>query len=265
MNTAVLQRLKCLLLLAAGLMLLGCSTPSMQNGDLSQVQTFSDKPRAGNVYLLRGWIGIWSTGIDQLGEEINELGVRANVYRCEQWQELTDAILEKYKDQKVTEPLVIVGHSWGADHALDLAHRLEEAHIPIDLIVTLDPVTPPTVPGNVKWCHNVFQTNGIWQPIPYFRGVPLEKEEGSAGLLENLNIRKDRTDLLEPDTDHYNIEKNPKIHKDVIAQIEKVCPPRAQWVQMHPSYRPPVISPKLTGTPSVKPSPAARASSTINN
>jgi hypothetical protein len=265
MNTAVLHRLRMFLLLMVGAAMMGCSSESMKDGDLSLVQTFSDKPRAGNVYLLRGWIGVWSTGIDQLGEEINALGVRANVYRCEQWQELATTILEKYKNQKITEPLVIVGHSWGADHALDLAHELEAAHIPIDLIVTLDPVTPPTVPANVKWCHNVFQTNGIWQPIPVFRGVPLEKEQGSAGLLENLNIRKDRTDLLEPNTDHYNIEKNPKIHRDVIAQIEKICPPRAQWVQMHPSYSPPVISPKLSGNASAKPSSAGRTFSTSNN
>lgn len=219
----------------------------MKPGDLSLVQTFSDKPRAGNVYLLRGFIGIWSTGIDKLGEEINEVGIRANVYRCEQWEELTDTILKKYKDQKVTEPLILVGHSWGADHAIDLARKLEEAHINVDLIVTLDPVTPPKVPANVNWCHNVFQTNGIWQPIPYFRGVPLEKDEGSSGKLENLNIRKDRTDLLEPNTDHYNIEKNPKIHKEVLEQIEKACPPRGEWVRLHPSYKPPVMTPRLAG------------------
>src|SRR5215467_13004507 len=86
----------------------GCSTPSMQPGDLNLVQVSSDRPRAGNVYLLRGFIGIWSTGIDRLGEEINQLGIRANVYRCEQWRELTDTILEKYKNQKNTEPLIII-------------------------------------------------------------------------------------------------------------------------------------------------------------
>ena len=239
--------LKWSLVLTVIFIAVGCSSESMKPGDLSLVQTFSDKPRAGNVYLLRGFIGIWSTGIDKLGEEINAVGIRANVYRCEQWEELTDTIVEKYKNQKVTEPLVLVGHSWGADHTLDLARKLEEAHINVDLIVTLDPVTPPKVPANVKWCHNVYQTNGIWQPIPYFRGVPLEKEEGSTEKLENLNIRKDRTDLLEPDTDHYNIEKNPKIHKEVLEQIEKACPPRAEWVRLHPSYKPPVMTPRLTG------------------
>ena len=75
------------LLFAVVLSLAGCSSEAMKPGDLSLVQIFSDHPRAGNVYLLRGFIGIWSTGIDRLVDEINKSGVRANVYRCEQWRE----------------------------------------------------------------------------------------------------------------------------------------------------------------------------------
>src|SRR4051794_14848153 len=62
-----------------GLISPGC-TKSMMPGDLNRIQVYSDQPRAGNVYLLRGFIGIWSYGIDGIGKEINESGVRANVY-----------------------------------------------------------------------------------------------------------------------------------------------------------------------------------------
>jgi len=211
----------------------GC-TKSMLPGDLSMVQPLSDQPHAGNVYLVRGFIGIWSSGIDRMGQEINEAGIRANVYREEQWKELTATLIARYKDQKVTEPLVIIGHSWGADHALDLARELDHANIRIDLVITLDPVTPPAVPANVRWCYNIYQTNGAWDTIPIFRGVPLISEQGDAGVLQNVNMRTDRTDLLEPDTDHYNIEKNTKIHKEVLLQLMKVCPPREEWVKQHP-------------------------------
>src|SRR5258708_16626 len=138
-----------IIVLLAGMMSVGC-TKSMIPGDLNRIQPYSDQPRAGNVYLLRGFIGIWSYGIDGIGREINESGVRANVYRCEQGREVRGEIIRKYKDQKSSEPLVIVAHSWGADHALDMAHALQSANISIDLMVTLDPVTPPSVPGNVK-------------------------------------------------------------------------------------------------------------------
>ncbi len=226
--------LRPLFLLSIAVWLTGCSTASMQPGDLSLVRTDSDKPRAGNVYLLRGFIGIWSTGIDQLGVKINESGIRATVYRNEQWRELTEAILARYKDQKDFEPLIIIGHSWGADHALEMAQQLGEANIPVDLIITLDPVTPPPVPGNIKWCYNIYQPHGAWDAIPFFRGVPLKQDEAGRCKLENVNIRGERTDLLEPDTDHYNIEKNVKIHAEVLKQLAKICPSREQWVRSHP-------------------------------
>src|SRR5579859_8022880 len=95
----------CIVILLTLLASVGCSNKSMMPGDLGRIQTFSDQPRAGNVYLLRGFIGIWSYGIDGIGQEINESGVRANVYRCEQWREVTDAIVAKYKGQKDYEPL----------------------------------------------------------------------------------------------------------------------------------------------------------------
>jgi hypothetical protein len=52
-----------------------------------------------------------------------------------------------------------------------------------------------------------------------------------------VNIREDRTDLLEPGTDHYNIEKKHKIHEEVIAKILETCPRRDVWVRTAPTTR----------------------------
>lgn len=250
--------------LAVALLLVGCSPASMQNGDLSLVQLHSDRPRAGNVYLLRGFIGIWSTGVDTIGREINAAGVRANVYRCEQWRELTDTILTTYKNQKDFEPLVIIGHSWGADHALEMAQELADAKIPIDLLITLDPVTPPpNVSRNIKLCYNIYQPNGAWDTIPFFRGVPLKAEDGSANLL-NVNIRGERTDLLEEGTDHYNIEKNKKIHQEILKQVLVACPPRAQWVASRPALRGTQTAVPAARSITTAPATPARSSSLSN-
>ena len=67
---------------------------------------------------------------------------------------------------------------------------------------------------------------GVFDAMPWLRGIPLEQEKSIPGQLANVNIRKDRTDLLEPGTDHFNIEKKAKIHQEVIAQVLAVCPPR---------------------------------------
>jgi len=218
----------------AVLALSGCA--SMTPGDLDRVRPDSDRPYAGNVYLLRGFIGIWSYGIDHLGQRINEAGIRASVYQQDQSQRLCEAIIERYSKATDPEPLVLIGHSYGADDALRIAKQLEEHNIKVDLVITLDPVTPPKVPANIGLCYNIYQPN-LLDDLPFFRGIPLEPEKPEVKNLQNVNIRAERRDLLLPDTDHFNIEKNTLIHAEVVSKIKQVCPPREKWVQMRQAAR----------------------------
>ena len=206
----------------------------MTPGEMEWVQTSSDKPRAGNVYMLRGFIGIWSFGINHIGEELNSNGIRTSVYQDDQWDTLADAIEAKYAGVKENEPLVLIGHSYGADDVVRIARQLEAKHIMVDLLITLDPVTPPQVSSNVKRCYNLYQSNGVFDALPFFRGVPLKKEAPAAGVeLVNADVKSNRKDLLEPGTNHFNIEKKEKIHGEILKQVLLTCPPREQWVAAH--------------------------------
>ena len=204
----------------------GCSS-NLSAGQVADVSPVSDGPRAGNVYLVRGWLGVFSTGIDKLGDKVNDAGVRSRVYRENQWRDLAEALVLKYEGAKDPEPLVLVGHSYGADDVVLIARELEKHDVTVDLIVTLDPTTPPTVPANVKHVVNLYQTN-VLDGLPFMRGIPLRAVEGFAGKLENINIRT-REDLLDPDVNHFNIEKKEKIHQEAIRRVLAVCPPREQW------------------------------------
>ncbi|MFI5378581.1 MAG: hypothetical protein ACHRHE_04735 [Tepidisphaerales bacterium] len=213
---------------AIGVGLLG-GCKSMTPGQLEWVQTGSDRPYAGNVYLMRGFIGIWSYGVDHLGQKINEAGVRASVFQEDQWQQVADTIIAKYQNVPDHEPLVLIGHSYGADDVLRMARRIGEHNMTVDLVITLDPTVPPPVPKNVKLCYNIYQP-GALDVLPFFRGVALEPESPAQANLMNVNIRAERRDLLDPDTDHFNIEKNGKIHAEVIKKVKEFCPPRAAWI-----------------------------------
>src|SRR4051794_29108483 len=94
-------------------LLVGCS--NISPGSMTAVQPFSEAPRAGNVYLVRGFLGIFSTGIDVMGRKASDAGVQSQVFLEVQWRELADTIVAKYKGVKDPEPLVLVGHSFGAD------------------------------------------------------------------------------------------------------------------------------------------------------
>ena len=207
----------------------GCAK-SMRSGPLDEVQPVSSKPRAGNAYLLRGFIGVFSTGIDDLGRQLNGSGIRAHVYQDDQWSALAKRIGQEYRNAPDAEPLVLIGHSYGADDVVRIARLLDKQDIAVDLMVTLDPVTPPAVPKNVRHALNLYQSNGLWDALPFLRGVALKTEPGFVGRLENFDIKRDRRDLLEPGTDHFNIEKKGRVHEEVVGYVLMACPPRQTWL-----------------------------------
>ncbi len=213
----------------------GCS--SMKNGPMTAVTPVTpvETQRVGSVYLLRGFIGIFSTGIDNLGSRIDKEGVHAQVFQEAQWSQLADEIVAKYKGQPNHEPIVLIGHSYGADGVVKISRKVRDAGVKVDLVVTLDPVTPPKVPNNIGLVYNLYQSSAL-DNLPFLRGIPLKPDDDAQTVaLRNMNIRKDRTDLLEPGLDHFNIEKKKKVQDDIIAQVLTVCQPRQQWAMARAS------------------------------
>lgn len=164
---------------------------------------------------MRGWRDLWSHGIDTLADELRGEGLDARTYRAAQWRELAEAI----EKSKSTEPLVLIGFSYGADDVIKVSRRL---HRPVDLLIVIDPVTPPTVPANVRRCYDFYETNGVWDVFPWLRGIPLRSD--SPANLTNVNLRKARPDLIEPDTSHSTIAANPKLHHEIRMKVLETLP-----------------------------------------
>ena len=228
-STTFFNRIAVIAVFSVLLAATGCAS-NLSDAEVAEVSPVSNAPRAGTVYLVRGWLGVFSTGIDMLGDKVKESGVRSLVYRENQWRDLAKALIEKYTGAKDPEPLILIGHSYGADDVVLIARELDKHDITVDLIVTLDPTTPPTVPTNVKHVVNLYQTS-LLDSMPFMRGVPLKADKGFAGKLENINIRT-REELLDPDVNHFNIEKKDKIHQEAIRRVLAICPPREQWAAM---------------------------------
>jgi len=198
-------------------------------GELKAVQPASDRPRVGNVYLVRGWIGIFSFGMDKLSDKLEEAGIRALVFQDAQHSDLAEQISKVYRQTTDHEPIVLIGHSYGADDVVRIARHLNNAGIYVDMLVTIDPVVPGQVPPNVRRTVNIFRSNGVFDTMPWLRGIPLKLELAGSGELANVDIRTDRPDLMEPGTDHFTIDKNEKVQEEILKRVMEVCPPRENW------------------------------------
>jgi len=173
----------------------------------------------GEVYLIRGLFDIFSLGMDDIGQNLKEKGVKASVYSGLSWPNLAQQILDKHKQGDLERPLVISGHSYGADDAIRLARALEQHGVAVDALVLLDPTIPPKIPANVRHCVNIYRSKPSTDWMPWLRGVPVETE-GRNTRIVNRDIRISGTDpnLLD-EVNHFNIEEHPAIQKMVLEEI----------------------------------------------
>ena len=159
------------------------------------------------VILLRGWFGVFSTGLDETAEALKAKGIRAEVASHLYWKTAADEIVRERIEGK-TDALVLVGHSQGANNVIDMARVLEAHNVPVALLVTLAPYRQNPVPANVIRAINYYQSSG-W-------GAPVTAEPGFHGKLSNIDVREDST------VSHINIDKSARIQGDIEREIEAV-------------------------------------------
>jgi thioesterase domain-containing protein len=151
---------------------------------------------------------------------------------------LAQTIVDQYRSVRNPEPICLIGHSYGSDDVIMIARELDKVDVPVDLIVTLDPVNERVVPKNVKLCYNYWQPGGMLSYGNFLRGIPLSQEPGSTGQLFNVNLLEDGRDLRDANTGHVNIDEAPKLHQAIIEHLLAVCPDRTTWASMQRDRKP---------------------------
>jgi hypothetical protein len=152
------------------------------------------------VYLLRGWFGVFSTGLDGLAEELRSKGLKAEAVGHLAWRSTVSEIVKDRAAGK-SGSLVLVGHSQGANNVIEMARLLEREKIPVDLLVTLAPLLQDPVPGNVVRAINYYHSPG-W-------GAPVLADAGFQGKLSNINLGGD------VGISHIAMDKSPKIKAEI--------------------------------------------------
>jgi hypothetical protein len=156
------------------------------------------------VLLLRGWFGVFSTGLDSLVDELRAKGINAEAAGHLHW---STAISDIQRDRAAgkTGPLVLVGHSQGANNVIDIARALEPHNVQVDLLVTLAPLLQKPIPANVARAVNYYQSPG-W-------GAPLAPDRGFHGTIANIDVGDDWSIL------HISIDKSTRVQADILREI----------------------------------------------
>ena len=155
-----------------------------------------------HVYLLRGLMNIFSLGMDTLAAQLNRNGVYATVHGYGEWQSLADRAAADFKAGK-EGPIILIGHSLGADAVMEMAAYLGRKGIPVAMVVPFDGTQSFAASDNVARVLNLTQRD-----YAYMRRGP-----GFHGTLANVDVSSD------PTIDHINIDKSPRLHARVVNEV----------------------------------------------
>ena len=161
---------------------------------------------SAHVYLMRGLMNVFSLGMDELAQKIEQRGIGATVYNHTQWQTVSNEIAARYQAGN-RGPIILVGHSLGADAVMQMAQYLGAKGVPVALVVPFDGTGSYAASPNVARVLNITQRN-----YAYMRRGP-----GFHGELVNFDVSRNQG------MDHFNIDKSSRLQAMVISKIMGVA------------------------------------------
>jgi pimeloyl-ACP methyl ester carboxylesterase len=206
-----------LLLLFAGICAGTCSSAMAAPTDPASAQSTPAQPTSAlsvparpapvgrtKVYLLRGFMNVFSLGMDQLAEELRQRHISAEVSNHLASSALASEAAAECKSGKITS-IVIAGHSLGATAAVSMAEELQKAGVRVALVMMLDPITRSAVPSNVQRLKNFYLSDGV--------GATVQPGEHFRGSLQNVDLKG------KPGLGHISMATSPILHKQMLEYI----------------------------------------------
>jgi hypothetical protein len=204
----------------------------------------ASKPAGGgaaHVYLMRGLFNIFSLGMDDLAAKIQAAGVSASVHNHSEWRELSDEIAARYKAGN-HGPIILIGHSLGADAVMLMGEYLGTLGVPVALIVPFDGTRSLSASGNVGIVMNITQRDYAYMRRGY----------GFRGELANIDVSKDES------IGHISIDKAARLHAMVVNKVVAVARRGGGPIQTAAPSNTPAIPPssKPVSAPAPESAPA---------
>ena len=189
-----------------------------------------------HVFLVRGVLNIFSLGLDQIANRLQQQGITATVSNHMLWASVADEAAAEYKSGRI-KTIILVGHSSGATCLPDIVARLDREGVPVKLAIGLDSVFHTSLAGRVGHYINFYVANGA--------GTRVQQNQDFHGKLDNVDVER------VPGVSHLTIDKNQLMQQKVIAEIDAaVRSGPAQTPAQAKSRQPVAYEP--TGEPSAK-------------
>lgn len=158
-----------------------------------------------DVFLLRGIADFFSRGLDAIGAELAGRGVPAQVMNHAEWRRAA-ALIRAHRAALGPRPIVLVGHSLGANDVVRLAAELQRSGIVVDELILLAATDPLTIPANVQRATNYCFERGGW-------GIKLAQSRAAPRPVENVDCSR------WPSFGHFNLDDQPSIQAAIIARV----------------------------------------------
>ena len=197
----------------------GCAAPRIDG---------ASQTRVGQAFCMRGLLDVFSLGLNDLAERLRSEGINATTVSGPSWRKLGYEIFRARSRGDLQGPLILIGHSYGADNAVRMARYLGHQNIEVELLVLLDTTSPPAVPENVARCLHMYRPTALGNLLPLaFAGNAVQAEEGN-NRTEIVN------EIVSPETfgtaaahiDHFNIDASASVHELVVNEVLRICPTR---------------------------------------
>jgi len=177
------------------------------------------------VYCILGLANVFSLGLNDLANKLRNVGVPAAVVSGSDVQTLADDIVDARIRSGDTRPLVLTGHSYGADDCLRIAEIMKSRGLSVDLVVLIDPSSPIPVPANIDKCINFYIPTAFGDVLPgVFAGNPIVV---AAGNTNTILINQEVTAALGPELgsiDHFSLDSSGTLHQLIQLEVFKLCP-----------------------------------------
>jgi predicted alpha/beta-fold hydrolase len=158
------------------------------------------------IVLMRGLANVFSRGMDEMAETLTGHGFTPRLINHRGWQNAADTIAQNYRNGN-RAPIIVIGHSLGANAGFRLAARLQSQNVPVAYLAVFDPTQSLAVPTNVDTFVNFYLSRS---------GRPARFAATRNESKVNLNLS------TSPGITHTNIDQTRRLQDIVINRILQI-------------------------------------------